>query len=66
MEQSSSHFTSEELRRWQFGLRQADDNNVFCHCRQCDREWVASAHAVKCTCGSTNVETISCWQFPDG
>ena len=66
MREPASQFTSEELRQWQFGLRQADDNNVFCHCRRCDREWVASTHEVRCECGSQDVETISCWQFPDG
>ncbi|MEL6384669.1 MAG: hypothetical protein AAFQ89_19860 [Cyanobacteria bacterium J06626_18] len=66
MSRTPSSFQPEELRRWQFGLKQADDNNVFCHCRVCDREWVASSHEVRCICGSNNVETISCWQFPDG
>jgi len=66
MSEIPSHFTSEELRRWRFGLQQADDNNVLCHCRECDREWVESSHQVRCTCGSRNVESISCWQFPDG
>ncbi|MEM1308428.1 MAG: hypothetical protein AAF892_14175 [Cyanobacteria bacterium P01_D01_bin.71] len=65
MRRSSFYFTSEELRQWRFGLMQADDNNVLCHCHSCDREWVASSHEVKCACGSTSVETISCWQFPD-
>jgi len=66
MHEPTSHFTPEELRQWQFGLQQANDNNVFCHCRQCDREWVASDHDIQCTCGSRAVETIACWQFPDG
>ncbi|MEM6836745.1 MAG: hypothetical protein AAF609_07795 [Cyanobacteria bacterium P01_C01_bin.120] len=66
MSESSSHFTSEELRQWRFGLTQADDNNVLCHCRRCDREWIGSSHQAQCICGSTRVETISCWQFPDG
>jgi len=66
MSEPSPYFTPDELRQWQFGLQQANLNNVFCHCRQCDREWVASSHVVKCTCGSTNIETLSCWQFPDG
>ena len=66
MTESSSHFTPDELQQWRFGLQQADDNIVFCHCGGCDREWVASAHEVQCTCGSKKVETLSCWQFPDG
>lgn len=61
---SHSYFSPEELRDWQFRLRQANDNNILCHCRQCDREWIAS-EPVACECGSKNVEYICCWQFPD-
>ncbi|MEM0981846.1 MAG: hypothetical protein AAGH78_16440, partial [Cyanobacteria bacterium P01_H01_bin.58] len=61
-----SYFSPDELNQWRFGLQQADDNNVFCHCQMCDREWIASSHDATCTCGSTKVERISCWQFPDG
>lgn len=60
-----AHLSSEELADWQFRLRQANDNNIFCHCRRCDREWVASEPGV-CVCGSRDVEYICCWQFPDG
>lgn len=56
--------TPQELQAWQFGLQQANHNNIFCHCRQCDREWVASEE-VACVCGSQNVQYIACWQFPD-
>ncbi|MEB3281761.1 MAG: hypothetical protein VKK42_22845 [Lyngbya sp.] len=65
---SDPNFTNSEtqLERWQFNLRQANDNNVFCHCRQCHYEWVDSSDEASCpTCGSTNVEHIACWQFPD-
>lgn len=61
-----SHFSPEELERWQFGLAQANLNNVLCHCRQCDREWMASVEGEPCLCGSRRVESIACWQFPDG
>ncbi len=55
-----------ELEQWQFNLRQANDNNIFCHCRQCDYEWVDSSDDVPCpSCGSSDVESIPCWQFPD-
>ncbi|MGB7416221.1 MAG: hypothetical protein WA902_18610 [Thermosynechococcaceae cyanobacterium] len=60
-----SHFSPQELQSWQQGLAQADRHNIFCHCRSCDREWVASKHS-PCECGSTDVESIACWQFPDG
>ena len=56
--------TPAELQAWQLGIQEANRHNVFCHCRQCDREWVASDYAA-CVCGSTNVEHILCWQFPD-
>lgn len=61
----SEQFSPEELERWQFGLQQANLNNIFCHCKECDREWVASSE-VPCECGSQRVEYIACWQFPDG
>ncbi|MGF1566595.1 MAG: hypothetical protein ACFCVD_00730 [Nodosilinea sp.] len=64
MADSPSHFTPEELERWRFGLAQANLNNILCHCRRCDVTWMASSE-VPCTCGSTSVEYIACWQFPD-
>lgn len=64
MADTPSYFTPEELQRWQFGLTQANLNNILCHCRQCDATWVASTE-VPCGCGSTRVEYIPCWQFPD-
>jgi hypothetical protein len=64
MADNSSHFTPEELERWQFGLRQANLNNILCHCRDCDTTWVSSSES-SCSCGSKNVEHIPCWQFPD-
>lgn len=65
MSEPSPYFTPEELQQWQFGLQQANHNNVLCHCRKCDREWIASAADTPCECGSTQVEAIPCWQFPD-
>lgn len=59
-------FTPEELQAWQRGLAEANRNNIFCHCKDCDREWVASSDDVPCQCGSKRVEYIACWQFPDG
>ncbi|MEM8544502.1 MAG: hypothetical protein AAGF66_11020 [Cyanobacteria bacterium P01_H01_bin.119] len=59
------YFSDEDLRQWQAGLAEANRNNIFCHCRDCDREWVASSE-VPCPCGSPRVEYIACWQFPDG
>lgn len=53
-----------ELREWQLRIKAADRHNILCHCRSCDREWVASSR-VSCSCGSENVEHIACWQFPD-
>jgi len=56
--------TPAELQAWQLGIAAANLNNILCHCRQCDREWIASTHAA-CSCGSSDVEHIACWQFPD-
>jgi hypothetical protein len=60
-----SAFTPYELETWQSCLAEANRHNVFCHCHHCQREWVSSAPEV-CICGSQQVETILCWQFPDG
>lgn len=60
-----SHFTPEEMAEWRRRLAEASRNNVFCHCKTCDREWVAS-QVEPCVCGSKAVEHILCWQFPDG
>ena len=57
--------TSTELHKWQQGLEEANQHNIFCHCRACDREWVASKLEA-CVCGSKSVEHLACWQFPDG
>lgn len=54
------------LREWQLKIEVANRNNIFCHCRHCGAEWVDSSFDVVCTsCGSSSVEQISCWQFPD-
>lgn len=59
-------FSTEELQTWFTNLAEADRHNIFCHCRACDWEWVDSCRTVNCPhCQSSNVETISCWQFPD-
>ena len=54
------------LREWQLKIEVANRNNIFCHCLSCGFEWVDSYFDVACSsCGSSNVERISCWQFPD-
>lgn len=55
----------DELRQWHANIESANRHNILCHCRQCDRQWVASDDKEPCTCGSRNVESINCWQFPD-
>lgn len=56
----------DELQEWYYNIEQANRNNVFCHCRACDYEWVDSSKYVMCKkCSSKEIETISCWQFPD-
>ncbi|WAL61241.1 hypothetical protein [Thermocoleostomius sinensis] len=63
-----NHFPAQlnpdELREWQLKIEVANRHNIWCHCRQCDREWIASKPSV-CECGSAQVESIACWQFPD-
>ncbi len=60
-----SQLTPTELHQWQQSLEEANRHNIFCHCRECDREWIASKPEA-CVCGSKRVESIACWQFPDG
>jgi hypothetical protein len=59
-----SQFTPNELHEWQLILEAANRHNILHHCRRCDREWIASMPQA-CNCGSTSVERIPCWQFPD-
>jgi hypothetical protein len=60
----SDLFSPQELAAWQASLEEANRHNVLCHCRDCDAEWITSKRD-HCTCGSSNVESILCWQFPD-
>jgi hypothetical protein len=55
-----------QLRDWHLNIQKANRNNILCHCRNCDYEWVDSHNDVACCrCGSQDVENVSCWQFPD-
>jgi hypothetical protein len=63
--QPPPHLTPTEYAQWQATLAEASRNNIWCHCRQCDREWVASTTAETCTCGSQNIQYVHCWMFPD-
>ncbi len=55
------------IAQWQEKIKIANRNNIFCHCRNCNDEWVDSSFEATCNnCGSDNLERISCWQFPDG
>jgi rubrerythrin len=55
-----------QLYQWYYGIKMANRNNIFCHCRNCNYEWVDSSSDAVCRqCGSQNIENISCWQFPD-
>jgi len=60
----SSSLTPAEKQLWDTTLQAINRNNVFCHCRQCDREWVGSKPD-RCDCGSRDIEWLLCWQFPD-
>lgn len=63
-QRNSSQFEFSELKTWQQGILDANRHNILCHCRHCDREWIASSQE-RCQCGSLNVEYVCCWQFPD-
>lgn len=62
--ESQSQLSPEELYQWHLRIEEANRYNIWCHCRECNREWIAS-RPVACECGSKNVESIACWQFPD-
>ena len=55
----------QELEFWRKNIESANRNNIFCHCRRCGAEWVDSSLNAVCSCGNSQVERISCWQFPD-
>jgi hypothetical protein len=63
---SDHALTPEELQEWHRSIAEANRSNVFCHCRQCDAEWVASSPKLCRVCGGQDIEFILCWQFPDG
>lgn len=53
------------MQEWQQKIAAADRNNIFYHCRCCGNEWVDSYFDIAyCRCRSSDVEKISCWQFP--
>ena len=61
---SPGYLSREELMEWQRRIEEANRNNIFCYCRACHREWVASRPEA-CLCGNRSIEHITCWQFPD-
>ena len=64
MSEINPQLTPDQLQEWQTKIAIANLHNILCHCRQCNKEWVASTYET-CTCGSREVEHIVCWQFPD-
>ncbi|MEE3716900.1 hypothetical protein V2H45_09100 [Tumidithrix elongata RA019] len=60
----SEHISQAELNEWRTKIEIANQHNVFSHCHSCGYEWVASSKTT-CRCGSSKVEYILCWQFPD-
>jgi hypothetical protein len=65
MSNSDNSLNPDLLQKWLDKIDKANQNNIFCHCRDCDWEWIDSSLNPKCRCGSANIETIACWQFPD-
>ncbi|MGK7949109.1 MAG: hypothetical protein AB4368_09975 [Xenococcaceae cyanobacterium] len=60
-----SQLSPEERQEWLSKIQTANRNNIFCHCRRCGKEWIDSTFEANCSCGSSDLERISCWQFPD-
>lgn len=55
------------IRQWQQKVKNTDQNNILMHCKDCGEEWVSSQQEGVCyNCGSQKLESIRCWQFPDG
>lgn len=66
MLESNSEQDTSLIREWQEKVAEANRNNIFYHCRYCGNEWVNYYFDIAyCSCGSSDVEKISCWQFPD-
>ena len=65
MSDFSSPLEPDQLQEWLVKIATANRNNILCHCRRCGWEWVDSTFEAICQCGSSDVERISCWQFPD-
>ncbi|MDJ0615961.1 MAG: hypothetical protein QNJ63_04275 [Calothrix sp. MO_192.B10] len=56
----------QQLQQWHQGINNANRNNILCHCRVCEYEWMDSNFTATCVkCNSQDVERISAWQFPD-
>jgi hypothetical protein len=64
MSDARAQLKPDERHTWQLKIQSANRYNILHHCRRCDREWVASVPE-RCCCGSADVESIACWQFPD-
>ena len=60
-----SQLSPDERQEWLDKIEIANRNNIFCHCRRCGQDWIDSTFEATCQCGSSEVERISCWQFPD-
>ncbi len=54
-----SQLDPDQLLQWQQGIAAANRYNILCHCKVCDREWIASEQEF-CGCGSQKLEYI-CW-----
>lgn len=66
MKNNFDHQDLNTFKEWQEKINIANNNNIFCHCKKCGKEWVDSSLTALCSnCGSREVEHISCWQFPD-
>lgn len=66
MSDSFPFINPKQLQQWYQGIDNANRNNILCHCRSCNYEWMGSSFTATCIqCHSKDVERISAWQFPD-
>jgi hypothetical protein len=55
MSDTQPQLTPTELYEWQQSLEEANRHNIFCHCQECEREWVASKPEA-CVCGNQSMK----------
>lgn len=48
MSELKSNKNNSIIFQWQEKIKVANRNNIFCHCRNCDNEWIDSSFDTSC------------------